>query len=84
MAKITTLRQLRTLINEYKKELIAEAKEKGGVWENFGQDKVREVQDIVSRLTAGNDELPDYDERTAARNAAKEFNEWASAYTTLS
>ena len=80
MAKITTLKQLKNLIDQYKGELIAEAKETGGVRENFGQDRVRAVRNIVNQLTDFDSPIS-FEEREAARLACEGFNEWASTYS---
>ena len=80
MKKITTLAQLRVLITNYQDELIAAAKKSGGVWENFGQDKVRAVREVADKLTDFDSAIP-FHEREAVRVACENFNAWACSYS---
>jgi len=54
-----------------KKKLVKKAELKGSVWENFGQDKVRQLEDIYINHKYKND---------GVWNAIEEFNNWAKNY----
>lgn len=62
-------------IKKKKKELKEKAKEKNGIWENFGQKKVRELQDKKHKYLKN---------KTGYRQARKidkridKFEEWCS------
>jgi len=80
MTKIATLKELRALIEKYKEGLVVKARE-SGMWENFGDKEVREVNEISRNLCLGSSSLDTPEERAAAISAVQSFSEWAATYT---
>jgi len=64
--------KIRKLISRKKETLINKAKTKG-VYENFGQKEVREVNDFINKL--------DYSDRIPLFPIIDGFNEWCMTYS---
>lgn len=46
----------------------------GGIYENFGQKEVREIQDVFIDISSYTDEM------NASRDKLQNFNEWCMSY----
>lgn len=62
-------------IDSAKKRLIAKAQRKGGIWENFGQDEVRAIEDKFVDISNYSSEM------NTVRKIIDNFNEWCMTYT---
>lgn len=62
-------------INSFKRDMMAKAAKRGGVWEDFGQSELRKLKDRYAYNPYGTPK-----ERSTARQIDA-LNEWAKNYT---
>lgn len=68
------MKTLQNAINQAKRKLIAKAKQ-SGVYENFGQNEVRKLEDKFLDSSVYTEEM------NQKRNMINEFDEWAMNYS---
>lgn len=69
--------RLRRAARVFAQQLVFEAKQYG-IYEDFGRDEVRKLNEIMSYLV---DDWCSYDEIQEMRRIVDSFAEWASTYT---
>lgn len=71
------LKKLERTITAKKRTLIKKAKERGMIWEDFGQKEYRDITDKFGELLL----TSEWDIRQRAWILVEEFRKWAQTYT---